>query len=169
MSLCQWKCIVPREDEEIMENKGPTNEASIKRMTHGIETPILKEVGTSKTKKGKAKAGSKRTTLHTESSLWRKMKAVEKMVPSIDNRQVKLVATMEDMKNSQNLFYAYTKAWNNSIVATLIQLSPSPITNFLVFSPIIRNYELSSATDDFEDRDRSVVRLKLSITFDVER
>ncbi|KAK5840602.1 hypothetical protein PVK06_009505 [Gossypium arboreum] len=43
-----------------------------------------------------------------------------------------------------------------SIIATLSQLSPSPISDFPVFPPIIRNYEHSSATDDFEDQARSV-------------
>ncbi|KAK5772208.1 hypothetical protein PVK06_048487 [Gossypium arboreum] len=65
------------------------------------------------------------------------------------------------MKNSQNLFYAYTKAWNSSIVATLSQLSPSLIPNFLVFPPIIQNYEHSSLNDDFKDRDRLVASLPI--------
>ncbi|KAK5819645.1 hypothetical protein PVK06_024662 [Gossypium arboreum] len=148
MSLCRQKGIVPREDKEVMENKGPINEASIKRMTRGTKTPILKEAGTNKTKKEKAKAD--------KTSLWRKMKDVEKMVTFISNRQIKLVAKIEDMENSQNLFYAYTEAWNSSIVAILNQLSPSPISDFPVFPSTIRNYEHSSTTDDFEDRDRSV-------------
>ncbi|KAK5785022.1 hypothetical protein PVK06_039564 [Gossypium arboreum] len=70
MSLCQQKGIVPRRDEEIIDNKGPINEASVERITYDIETPILKEVGTNTTKKAKAKANSKGTTLHTETSLW---------------------------------------------------------------------------------------------------
>ncbi|KAH1031343.1 hypothetical protein J1N35_043517 [Gossypium stocksii] len=73
-----------------MDNKGPINEASVK----------------SKTKKGKAKAVSKGGTLHTKTSLWRKMKDVEKMVTSISNRQIKIFATIEDMENFWNLFYA---------------------------------------------------------------
>ncbi|KAH1039479.1 hypothetical protein J1N35_041222 [Gossypium stocksii] len=83
MSLCQQRGIVPWGDKEIMDNNGPINEASFKRMTRAIETPILQETETSKTKKGKAKAVSKGTTLHTETSLWRKMKDVEKwLLPS---------------------------------------------------------------------------------------
>ncbi|KAK5836616.1 hypothetical protein PVK06_012411 [Gossypium arboreum] len=74
-----------------MDNKGPINKASVKGMAPGRETPILKEAGTSKTKKGKAKVNSKRTTLHIETFLWHKMKDVEKMVTSISNRQIKLV------------------------------------------------------------------------------
>ncbi|KAK5771891.1 hypothetical protein PVK06_048146 [Gossypium arboreum] len=96
------KAFVPREDEEIMENKGPFNEASIKRMTRGIETPILKEAGTSKTKKGKAKVDSKRTTLYIETYLWHKMKVVEKMVTSISNRPRLIVASLLIMQVSDN-------------------------------------------------------------------
>ncbi|MFQ6647798.1 hypothetical protein Gotur_021679 [Gossypium turneri] len=43
--------IVPRDGEEVLENKGPINKASIKRMIHGKDTPILKEPETSKTRK----------------------------------------------------------------------------------------------------------------------
>ncbi|KAK8283758.1 hypothetical protein V6Z11_D08G110800 [Gossypium hirsutum] len=105
MSLCQQKGIIPRGDKEIMDNKGPINEASVERKTRGTETPVLKEAGTSKTKKGKAKADQV-----FETSLWPKIKDVEKMITSINNRQIKLFATVEDMENSQNLFYDYTKA-----------------------------------------------------------
>ncbi|KAH1063665.1 hypothetical protein J1N35_028652 [Gossypium stocksii] len=42
MSLYQQKKIVPRGDEEIIDNKVLTKEASIERMTRGTETPILK-------------------------------------------------------------------------------------------------------------------------------
>ncbi|KAK5775718.1 hypothetical protein PVK06_043651 [Gossypium arboreum] len=41
--------------------------------------PILKEAETNKTKKGKAKADSKRTNLNTNTSLWCKLKDVKKM------------------------------------------------------------------------------------------
>ncbi|KAK5785427.1 hypothetical protein PVK06_040011 [Gossypium arboreum] len=133
MLLCQQRGIVPRASEEIVENKGPINEASIERMTRGKNAPILKEAKTNKTRKGKAKADSKGTNLNTETSLCHKLKNVEKMVNSINNR-----------------------AWNSSIVATLGQLSPSPLPKFLVFPPIIQNYDLSSLDDDLEDRDRSV-------------
>ncbi|KAK5818850.1 hypothetical protein PVK06_023796 [Gossypium arboreum] len=50
--------ILPRAGEEILENKGPINEASIERMTRGKDTPILMEVETSKIRKGKAKVDS---------------------------------------------------------------------------------------------------------------
>ncbi|KAK8284069.1 hypothetical protein V6Z11_D08G129500 [Gossypium hirsutum] len=60
------------------------------------------------------------------------------------------------MDRSQILFYAYTRAYNNSIVATLCQLSPTQLTKFPVFPPIIREYEPSSDEDDLGDRDRSV-------------
>ncbi|KAK5835583.1 hypothetical protein PVK06_011275 [Gossypium arboreum] len=52
------------------------------------------------------------------------------MVNAINNRQIRLVVTIEDMEKSQNLFYTYTKAWNNYIIATLSQLSPSPLLEF---------------------------------------
>ncbi|KAH1031702.1 hypothetical protein J1N35_043876 [Gossypium stocksii] len=78
------KGIVPRGDEEIMDNKGLINEAYVKRMTYGTETPILKEVRTSKIRKGKAKVDSKGTNLHTKTSLWRNLKDVEKMEESKD-------------------------------------------------------------------------------------
>ncbi|KAH1056430.1 hypothetical protein J1N35_034495 [Gossypium stocksii] len=69
---------MPYASEEILENKGLINEASIEGMTQGKDTPILKEVETSKTRKGKAKADSKRTSLNVETSLQRKLKDVEK-------------------------------------------------------------------------------------------
>ncbi|KAK5825363.1 hypothetical protein PVK06_020188 [Gossypium arboreum] len=156
MLLCQQRGIVPHAGEEILKSKGPINEASIKRMTRGKDTLILKEAETSKTRQGKAKAHSKRTNLKGETSLWRKLKDVCKMVNSINNRQIKLVATVKDMEISQNLFYTYTRAWSNSIVATLGQLSPFPLLEFLVFPSIIHNYDLSSSDDDLEDRDRPV-------------
>ncbi|KAK5785264.1 hypothetical protein PVK06_039831 [Gossypium arboreum] len=49
-------------------------------MTQGKETLILQEVETSKTRKGKAKSNRKGTNMNTETSLWRKLKDVEKMV-----------------------------------------------------------------------------------------
>ncbi|KAK5771162.1 hypothetical protein PVK06_047343 [Gossypium arboreum] len=60
-----------------MDNNGPINEASVERMTRGTKILILKRKGTSKTKKGKAKADSKETTLHTETSLWQEKLVVE--------------------------------------------------------------------------------------------
>ncbi|XP_016721754.1 nucleolar protein 58-like [Gossypium hirsutum] len=141
MLLCQQRGIVPRDGEEVLENKNPINEAFIERMTRGKDMSILKEAETSKTRKGKTKADSK---------------YVEKMVNSINNRQIRLVATIEDIEKSHNLFYAYTKAWNSFIVTTLSKLSPSRLPKFPMFRPIIQNYELSFADDDLEDRDRSV-------------
>ncbi|KAH1096622.1 hypothetical protein J1N35_013543 [Gossypium stocksii] len=82
------KGIVLWEDENIIENKGSINETSIKRMTRGTETPILKEARTNMTKKDKAKANSKGTTLHIETSLWHKIKDIEKIVTSISNRDI---------------------------------------------------------------------------------
>ncbi|KAK5836301.1 hypothetical protein PVK06_012084 [Gossypium arboreum] len=55
MSLCRLKGIIPREDEEIMENKGPINEACFDRMSRGMETPILKEAGTTRQRRAKPK------------------------------------------------------------------------------------------------------------------
>ncbi|KAK8302860.1 hypothetical protein V6Z11_D04G113500 [Gossypium hirsutum] len=60
------------------------------------------------------------------------------------------------MDRSQNLFYAYTRAYNNSIIAALRQLSPTPLPEFLVFPSIIREYEPSSEKDDQGDRDKLV-------------
>ncbi|KAH1083031.1 hypothetical protein J1N35_022792 [Gossypium stocksii] len=145
-----------RDGEKVLENKGPINKASIERMTHDKDMPILKEAEIRKIRKGKTKADSKGTNLNAETSLWRKMKDVKKMVNSINNRWIRLVAKIKDIEKSQNLFYAYTKVWNSSIVAILSQLSPSPLLKFLMFPLIIRNYELLSADDDLEDRDRSV-------------
>ncbi|KAH1039098.1 hypothetical protein J1N35_040841, partial [Gossypium stocksii] len=61
---------------------------------------------------------------------------------------IRLVATIEDMDKSQNLFYADTRAYNNSIMAILHQLSPTPLLEFPVFLPIIREYEASFEEDD---------------------
>ncbi|KAK8283281.1 hypothetical protein V6Z12_D08G084100 [Gossypium hirsutum] len=46
MLLCQQKGIVPNDDEEILENNGPINEASIERMTRGKDTPTMNEAET---------------------------------------------------------------------------------------------------------------------------
>ncbi|KAK5836077.1 hypothetical protein PVK06_011826 [Gossypium arboreum] len=100
-------------------------------MTRGKDTSILKEAKTSKTRKDKAKADRKGTNLNAKTSLWCKLKDVKKMVNSFNNR-----------------------AWNNFIVATFGQLSPSPLSKFPVFPPIIQNYDLSSSDDDLKDRDR---------------
>ncbi|KAK5819385.1 hypothetical protein PVK06_024382 [Gossypium arboreum] len=80
MLLCQQRGIMPHAGEEILENNGPINKASVERMTRGKDTPILKGVETSKTRKGKAKVNSKRINLNTETSLWHKLKNAEKMV-----------------------------------------------------------------------------------------
>ncbi|KAK5819319.1 hypothetical protein PVK06_024301 [Gossypium arboreum] len=127
-------------------------------MTCCKDMPIPNEAETSKIRKGKTKADSKRSNLNVETSLWRKLKDVEYMVNCINNRQIRFVATME---KSNNLFYAYTKSWNSSIVATFGQLSPSSLLEFPVFLPIIRIYDLSSTDDDFEDQDRSVASLPI--------
>ncbi|KAK5845851.1 hypothetical protein PVK06_002085 [Gossypium arboreum] len=66
------------------------------------------------------------------------MKDIQKLTNSINTKHIRLVATIEDMDISKNLFYAYTRAYNNSIVAPLCQLSPTPIPKFPMFSPIIR-------------------------------
>ncbi|KAK5771258.1 hypothetical protein PVK06_047448 [Gossypium arboreum] len=92
MLLYQHRGIVPRDGEEVLENKGPVNEASIERMIPDNDTLILKEAETSKTRKGKTKADNKGTNLDVETSLWHKMKDVKKMVKSINNRQIRLVA-----------------------------------------------------------------------------
>ncbi|KAH1055749.1 hypothetical protein J1N35_033814 [Gossypium stocksii] len=101
------KRIVPRAGEEILENKGLINEASVERMTRGKDTSILKEAKTSKTRRGKAKIDSKRTNMNAETSLWRNLKDVEKMVNSINNRQIKLVASVEDMKTEINWWHPH--------------------------------------------------------------
>ncbi|KAK5775724.1 hypothetical protein PVK06_043657 [Gossypium arboreum] len=46
MLLCEQRGIAPHVGEEVLENKGPINEASVERMTHGKDTPILKKVET---------------------------------------------------------------------------------------------------------------------------
>ncbi|KAK5802685.1 hypothetical protein PVK06_030299 [Gossypium arboreum] len=126
MLLYQQKGIVPRDDEKVLENKGPINEASIERMTHGKDTLTMKETETNKTRKGKTKTERKGTNLTTETSLFHKIHDIEKLANSISNKQIRLVATIEDMSISQNLFYAYTKAYNNSIIAVLSQSVESP-------------------------------------------
>ncbi|KAK5812546.1 hypothetical protein PVK06_027981 [Gossypium arboreum] len=74
-----WKRrTVPLTGEKVLENKGPINEAFVERMTCGKGTLILKEVKTSKTRKGKAKADNKGTNLNAETSLRSKLKDVEK-------------------------------------------------------------------------------------------
>ncbi|KAK5775284.1 hypothetical protein PVK06_043157 [Gossypium arboreum] len=94
------KGIVPRDDEEVLENKVSTNEVSIERMTRGKDTPTMKEAETSKIRKGKTKAESKGTNLTAETSLLCKMKDIEKLANSISNKQIRLVATIEDMIDS---------------------------------------------------------------------
>ncbi|KAK5785386.1 hypothetical protein PVK06_039968 [Gossypium arboreum] len=151
MLQCQQKGIVPRDDEEVLKNKGPINEVPIERMTRGKDTPTMKEVETNKTRKGKTKIENKGTNLTVETSLLRKIKDIEKLGNSISNKQIKLSVTIEDIDRSQNLFYAYTRAYNNFIVATLRQLSPTPFLEFPVLPPIIREYEPSSEKDDQGD------------------
>ncbi|KAH1122224.1 hypothetical protein J1N35_005384 [Gossypium stocksii] len=70
---------MPRDGKEVLDNKGPINEASIERMTRGKNMPIVKEVETSNIRKGKTKANSKGINLNAETSLWCKMKDVKKM------------------------------------------------------------------------------------------
>ncbi|KAK5845348.1 hypothetical protein PVK06_001520 [Gossypium arboreum] len=53
MLLCQQKGIMPHDDKEVLDNKGPINETSIERVTRGKDTPKMKEADTSKTGKGK--------------------------------------------------------------------------------------------------------------------
>ncbi|KAK5842281.1 hypothetical protein PVK06_004617 [Gossypium arboreum] len=79
--------IVPFAGEEVLENKGPINEASIKRITRGNNTPILKEAKTSKTRKGKAKSDKNGTNLNVETSLWHKLKDVEEMVSDTEKEK----------------------------------------------------------------------------------
>ncbi|XP_016673235.1 uncharacterized protein [Gossypium hirsutum] len=55
------KGIMPRDGEEVLNNKAPINEVSIERMTRGKDTSVLKDAETSKTKKGKTKADNKGT------------------------------------------------------------------------------------------------------------
>ncbi|KAK5771070.1 hypothetical protein PVK06_047244 [Gossypium arboreum] len=121
--------------------------------------PILKETETSKIRKGKAKANRKGKNLNEETSLWCKLKDVEKLVNSINKSQIRHFAIVEDLKKSQNLFYACIRAWNSSIVSILGQLSPSPLLEFLVFPPIIRSYDPSFSNDDLEDQHRSMASL----------
>ncbi|KAH1097109.1 hypothetical protein J1N35_014030 [Gossypium stocksii] len=137
MLLCQQKGIIPHDDEEVLKNKGPINEASIERMTRGKDTPEIKAVDTSYTKKGKTKAETTGTNLTVETSLLYKIQDIKKLANSISNKKIRLVATLEDMDRSQNLFYAYTRAYNNSIVASL-------------------SYEPSSEEVYLGERDRSV-------------
>ncbi|KAK5785584.1 hypothetical protein PVK06_040183 [Gossypium arboreum] len=88
MLLCQQKGIVPSDDEEVLDNKGLINESFIERMTHGKDTPTMKEEKTSKTRKGKTKVDSKGTNLTAKTSLLHKMKDIEKSVNSISNKQL---------------------------------------------------------------------------------
>ncbi|KAK5785459.1 hypothetical protein PVK06_040049 [Gossypium arboreum] len=90
MLLCQQKGIVPRDDDEVLDNKGPINESSIERKTCGKDTPTMKEVETSKMRKGKTKAKSKGTNLTTETTSLHKKKDIEKLANSISNKQIRL-------------------------------------------------------------------------------
>ncbi|KAK5802864.1 hypothetical protein PVK06_030492 [Gossypium arboreum] len=62
MLLCQQRGIVPCVGEEVLENNGSINEASVERMACGKDTLILKEVETSKTRKAKPKPTTKEQT-----------------------------------------------------------------------------------------------------------
>ncbi|KAH1056298.1 hypothetical protein J1N35_034363 [Gossypium stocksii] len=107
-------------------------------MTRRKDMPTMKEVETSKTRKGKSKVESKGTNLMAETSLLQKMKDIDKLVNSISNKQIRLVVTIKDMDKSQNLFYAYTKAYNNSTVATVRKLSLTLLPEFPIFPSFIR-------------------------------
>ncbi|KAK5785805.1 hypothetical protein PVK06_040424 [Gossypium arboreum] len=87
MLLYQQIRIMPHAGEKILENKGPINEASVKRMTQGKDTPILKEAETSKTRNGKAKVDRKRTSMNLETSLWHKLKDVKTMVSDTEKEE----------------------------------------------------------------------------------
>ncbi|KAK5785495.1 hypothetical protein PVK06_040086 [Gossypium arboreum] len=169
MLLCQQKWIVPCDDEEALESKGLINEASIERMTRGKDALAMKAVETSKTKKGKMKAETMGKNLTTDTSLLRKMQYIDKLANSISNKYIRLVATIKDRSRSQNLFYAYTRVYNNSIVVVLSQLSRTPLPEFPVFPPIIREYEPSSEEDDLGDQDRSVECPLIVHVFNVEK
>ncbi|KAK5825394.1 hypothetical protein PVK06_020224 [Gossypium arboreum] len=62
-----------RDDEEILENKGPINEACIEIMARGKDALTMKEAETIKTRKEKTMAETKGTNLTTETSLLRHM------------------------------------------------------------------------------------------------
>ncbi|KAH1129611.1 hypothetical protein J1N35_000989 [Gossypium stocksii] len=79
---------MPCASKEIFENKGPINESSVKRMTRGKDTPILKEAETNKTRKGKAKADSKRTNPNIEASLWHKTEERQENEDTIVEKEV---------------------------------------------------------------------------------
>ncbi|KAK5836276.1 hypothetical protein PVK06_012050 [Gossypium arboreum] len=166
MLLCQQRGIVPRAGEKILESKGPVNESFVERMTQGKDTPILKEAETNKKRKGKAKADRRGTNLNAETPLWRTLKDVQKMVNSINNRQIKLVTTVKDIERSHNLFYDYTRAWNSSIVPTLSQLSSSPLPEFPipVASPLL--VQVSDTEKDKESRDIEECLRKIDSLFE---
>ncbi|KAH1114224.1 hypothetical protein J1N35_007602 [Gossypium stocksii] len=95
MLLCQQNGIMPCDDEEILDNQGSINEASIEITTHSKDTLTMKGAETNKKRKGKTK--------DIELSNF------------VNNKHIRLVATIEDMDRSQNLFYAYTMANNKCI------------------------------------------------------
>ncbi|KAK5845391.1 hypothetical protein PVK06_001571 [Gossypium arboreum] len=97
MLLCQQKRIMPRADEEVLENKCSINEAFIERITCGKNKLTMKEEETSKIRKGKTKAESKGTNLTAKTSLLCKKQDIEKLANSISNKQNRLVATIEDI------------------------------------------------------------------------
>ncbi|KAH1129521.1 hypothetical protein J1N35_000899 [Gossypium stocksii] len=107
-------------------------------MTHGKDTPTMKETETSKTRTGKTKKESKGTNLITETSLLHKMNDIEKLANSIRDKQLRL-------------------------------LSPTPLLEFLVFPPIIQEYEPSSEEDNLGDRDRLVESLPIVHVSNVEK
>ncbi|KAK5794020.1 hypothetical protein PVK06_035211 [Gossypium arboreum] len=98
----------------------------------------MKEAETRKTRK----AESKGTNLTTETSLLHKMKDIEKLTNSISNMHIRLVAIIEDTDKLQNLFYIYTRTYNNSIVAILRQIDS------LVEGDIIVGQEASAVKEE---------------------
>ncbi|KAK5775228.1 hypothetical protein PVK06_043098 [Gossypium arboreum] len=70
-----------------------------------------------------------------------------------------LLGKMQDIK----------KAYNNSIVAALRQLSPTLLLEFLVFPTIIQYYKPSSEEDELLDQDKSVESPSIVSVSNVEK
>ncbi|KAH1114091.1 hypothetical protein J1N35_007469 [Gossypium stocksii] len=62
MLLYKQKGILPCAGEEVLENKGPINEASIERMARGKDTPILKRQKLTRQERAKPKPTAKEQT-----------------------------------------------------------------------------------------------------------
>ncbi|KAK8686020.1 hypothetical protein V6N13_125048 [Hibiscus sabdariffa] len=83
--------------EEILDNKGPISEASIKRMTRGRDTPTTKSTTTSKPGKGKSKVEVIGEDLIHKPKTWIKLRGIENVTTALTSKLIKLTTTVENM------------------------------------------------------------------------